>query len=288
MSAVTKLFANTCRKFRQLGVSFTVTRRRPSYTARDGTTGWRGCNYVTGSITMPIISRGMTSTLLPPGIYCHYDAVGLTTDDIKIDDQVLDANSQYFKINAIQKRFVGNKLAFREVQLQHYTMGVYAPGTATWSKTRPQTPQRRIKTYIDTYARAAQITKDDDSTAAAFATIWEGQPYPLEDEFLAATSEVFGLYVVGQPNSTPRLDFDQTPSHYEEHVPVHICTINKAACTGAILQWKMEAELRYVCEQNPTGSQISMEARTPEDRMVGGVWMYDTPLILSYVRDPTT
>jgi len=146
-----------------------------------------------------------------------------------------------------------------------------------------------MKTYIDTYARAAQITKDDDSTAATFATIWENPPYPLEQgEFRHTTTPVFGLYVIGEPNTTAIMDFDQIPSHYAEVVPVHVCTVNSADCAGKTLQWKMIAELQYVCEQNPTGSQIGMERREPNDRMVGSVWMYDTPFILSYVRDPTT
>jgi len=227
--------------------------------------------------------------VLPPGIHAYYSAIGLTTaTTLNLGDIIKDAFTEYFQIEVIKPHKVGDRTAFYECQLSHLPMWQGGVGSATWTKTRPQPPQRRMKTYIDTYARAAQITKDDDSTAATFATIWENPPYALEPGEFREATPVFGLYVVGQPNSTPRLDFDQTPSHYEEHVPVHVCTVNSTNCAGATLQWKMEAELRYVCEQNPTGSQIGMERREPNDRMVGSVWMYDTPFILSYVRDITT
>jgi len=288
MSAITKLFDKVYRRFKNLGANASVTKRAASYGSRCTTTGWRLVTYNNSTIVMPIASRTLAHLVMPAGIYAYHDAVGLTTTSMVAGDQVMDADNLYYEVRGVKPHKVGNKTAFYECQLAYLPVWQLAPAQPTWSKTRPQDARRRIKAYIDTNARSAQITKDDDSTAATFATIYANPPYPLEKEFRAASTPVFGLYVVGEANSTALLDFDQTPSHYEEHVPVHVCTVDSTACTGTHLKWKMEAELRYVCEQNPTGSQISLERRGDHDRNIGSLWLYDTEFVLSYVRDLTT
>jgi len=238
---------------------------------------------------MPIISRALTRTILPPGIYPYFDAVGLTNETAVVaGDIIADADTKYFRVEGVKPHKVGDKTAFYECQLSHQRVYAFGPASATWSKTRPQPPQRRMKTYIDTYARAAQITKDDDSTAATFAMIWENPPYPLYQEFRATANAVFGLYVVGEPNTTPLPGMLQTPYGFKEEVPVHVCTVNTVDYAGATLQWKMEAELRYVVQQNPGGSLLTLNRRASHDRMVGSVWMYDNEWVITYKRDLTT
>jgi len=237
---------------------------------------------------MVILPRGSPLFRLVPGVYAHEDAVGLTADVVLHGDQIEDSSSRYFEVASEPKdHYFLDSLYFRECQLHELPIWQASPGSATW-KTSPNDPRERSKTWIDTYARDAQITKDDGSTQASWACIFEGSPYPLSKEFRAASSPVFGLYVVGEPNSTPMMDpVSQAPYGYEEHVPIYINTVDSTDVTGTALHWKMKAELRYVAETYPTGSLRSVGRETPEPVHLGGMVMYQSRHTLNYRRDTT-
>ena len=146
----------------------------------------------------------------------------------------------------------------------------------------------RMKAYLDANINNANLTKDNGTTQVTFAVIYANPPYPLLKEFMAASSPVDLLFCIGEPNSTPILDFDQTPSRYEEHVPIMTRCIDKLGITGTKLKSKAEIELRRVCEANPTGSQIDIGPRQDDDEDTGSTVLYGTKFVPSYVRDTTT
>jgi len=258
--------------------------------SRDSTTGWRAKTFSESIIECFEFNRGDHRSFQGVGFYAAEDKMFLTADPVNLYDQLEPRTSEYFLVESVRKVYAPTPDNFfcRDVQCSALPLWQAAPGTLTWSKTRPQDPRRRIKAWLDTNLTSAQITKDDDSTQATYACIWKNPPYPLKQEFRAGSSPVQGLYLVGQPNSTALLGHDQIPCRYSEHVPVSICSVDSTGCSGTALLWKMEAELREVCENHPTGSQLSLERRGDRSRSLGGMWLYETEYVINYTRDLTT
>lgn len=232
-----------------------------------------------------IMDPGTASIVSPSsGWYELTGHIGLTDTAVVIGDQILKS-SIYYDIQSVVPVRTGTTLQFYKCGLTELSLWQAVPGTLTWSLTRPNDPRERTKVYIDTYVRDAQITKDNDSTQALWACIFSEPPYPTTQEFRAASNPVFGLYVVEMPNSTPTMNHDLAPYGYDESVPIHIITVDSTACTGTALNWKMEAEMRYVCETYPEGSKRSFEFSRKLDRNLGDMWLYDRLFTLSYWRD---
>jgi len=150
--------------------------------------------------------------------------------------------------------------------------------TATW-KTSPNDPRERMRTWLKSHARDAQILKDDASTQASWECIFHDPPYPLSREFRAASAPVQGLYVVGQPNSELELGV-----RYNEEMPMSIYTMDSTGVTGVALAWRMEAELRYVIEEKTHGSLWTLKSRRGEPIHLGSVVLYHIPTVVNYRR----
>lgn len=251
------------------------------------TTGWRAVTYPTSTIKMVIRPQGSIFNFMRTGLYASEGALGLTDDTVKLGDQIKSSDNRYYTIKGLEKHYWLNKFVFWKATMSEQTMWQAAPGALTWTLTRPEDPRNRTKTYIDTYIRDAQVTKDNDSTQALWACIFSEPPYPTVQEFRAASNPVFGLYVVEMPESTALIGHDQVPGRYLENVPIHIMTVDSTACTGTALQWKMEAELRYVCDTYPEGSQRKLNFSRKLDRVVGGEMLYDRLFNMSYMRGIT-
>ena len=144
----------------------------------------------------------------------------------------------------------------------------------------------QTKTFIDTYYTAANVTKDDDSTAVNVIVCFGNPEYPITRVF--KEKGVDGVYSVAEPTSEALLDATtQAPWGYRERVPIDVICIDKSGITGTKLKWKMEAELRRITESNPTGSQRSLERRGDADQRLGSTVLYKTRFVLDYVRDTT-
>ena len=145
----------------------------------------------------------------------------------------------------------------------------------------------RTKVFCDTYLTAANILKDDATSQAAFAVIFKKPPYPMIKEYYASSSAVEVLFLIGKPSSKALLDTDQAPYGYEEHVPIRILCVDKIGVTGTKLKWTVEAELRRICENNPTGSYRYLEVIDAGDEDIDGTRLYGISTVMSYVRDTT-
>jgi len=149
-----------------------------------------------------------------------------------------------------------------------------------------QDARQRTKTFVDTYLRNTQLTRDNDSTEVKFITAFGKPNYPLTKVFKSKKVDL--VFSVGVPNSTPMMDpVTQTPYGYEERVPIETFCIDKTGITGTKLQWKAAAELRYITETYPTGSQRSFEAETPNEVNLGSTILYSQRFTLNYRRDTT-
>lgn len=268
--------------------NFDVTRRELGLAdTRDSTTGWRvPVTWTESTIEMINIGKGVSVFQLPGGSYAQVNELGQTADVVAEGDQILHQGTYYSAEYVKEVYALGDNFHHRDVGLVRLPLWQASPGSATW-KTSPNDPRERNKTWIDTYARDAQITKDDGSTQASWATIFEKPPYPMEREFRAASSPVQGLYIVSQPNSTPMVSGDQIVRRYKERVPIHICTIDSTDVTAMALYWKMEAELRYIAETYPEGSQRKLSLGRDQSHALGSMWLVDFVHDLEYTRGTT-
>lgn len=143
----------------------------------------------------------------------------------------------------------------------------------------------RTKVYLEAYLTAAYLLKDDGSTQAPFIVTFGRPNYALTRVF--KEREVDIVFSIGEPESKALYDTDQSPCHYEEHVPITVFCIDKPDATGVKLKWQGEAELRRIVETYPTGSQRGLERRGDKDVWLGSDQLYATEFILNYVRDTT-
>lgn len=268
--------------------SFDVTRRALSLGARLAWSGHRTKSFATSTIEMQIIPRGASLIVVMAGVYPITDAVGRTADPVNVGDQILDSANVYWDIETVEPFYWGDSFSYRRCNLNKAIMYQADPAATTWTKSRGSDSRYRTKVWMDAKLRAAQITKDDDSAQADFAVMHNNPPYPIELEF-RGSSNMEGLFVIDQPNAEPLRDGDQIIRDYAESVPIHILTVDSTACTGSALAWKMEAELRYICQEYPEGSQRNLSApRRKANVNLGGMILYDTEVILSYTRDKDT
>lgn len=146
----------------------------------------------------------------------------------------------------------------------------------------------RTKVYLTHATKGinpSNLTKDDASTLAKYIVAYGNPDYPITRVFKDKRIDV--IFSLGEPDSEPMLNFDQTPYGYEEHVPITTFCIDKTGITGTKLKWKAEAELRRITETYPTGSQRALERRGDNDQRLGSTILYSTQFILNYRRDTT-
>jgi hypothetical protein len=273
--------------------SFNVTRRALSLGSRDSWSGWHAVSWSTSTIEMIIRPKGASHIPTLGGHYPKLDAVGYTDDAVSVGDQIYDAFSHYYTIEELEEELWGGSLEYYVCHLSKVSMYQADFSATTWTLTRPHDPRYRMKVWMDAYLRTAQITKNDDSTTADWACIFNDPPYHIDLEF-RGSSNMEGLYVIDQPESIPRIDaVTHAPYAYDEKMPIHIMTINSTGCTGTALQHKMEAELRYICETYPIPAAApysirSMTVRRKRDIDIGGMRIYDTEYLLDYIRDVNT
>lgn len=265
-------------------LSFDVTRRKLVLGSRDSTTGWRATSYSESTIEIINLGKGITVMDLGAGQYARVSEVGQTADPVVEGDQIIHQGT-YYHAEYVKEVFApGDNFHHRDVGLVRLPMFEAPPTSVSSVKDRASDARSNTKSYIDVKVRSSQITKNDDSTLASWTCIYEDPPYHLSREFRAASNSVQGLYVVSQPNSTPLIQVGRAVHGYDEQVPIHICAVDSTDVTGTVLQWKMEAELRYVLETYPIASYRSLDRRASHDRALGSMWLYDAEFVLNYRR----
>ncbi len=177
----------------------------------------------------------------------------------------------------------------RDCALVYIPLWESAWASATW-KTAPTDPRSKIKGWMEnatTGVSASAITKNDGSTQASYAVIFEKPDYPLELEFRAPSAPVQGLYVLGEPVETPVFK-GGIISSFKGAVPIHVNTVHSNACGGEQLKWKMEAELRRIMKDYPSGSLATPTSRRSTPIMLGSTPLFDSVWTLNYQRSPST
>ena len=145
-----------------------------------------------------------------------------------------------------------------------------------------------MKSYLDTYYTASNVTIDDATTYAQ-VLIQYGTPLEqVRENFINQSFDV--VISLEEPLVEPLMDSDQTPYGYEFDVPVRVYTVDKRdaddslTVTGTILKFTVEAELRRILEDQPAGSQYSMSRGRVVSQYLGGDMIYGSEYIVNYRR----
>lgn len=152
-------------------------------------------------------------------------------------------------------------------------------------------PRAGMKTYLDTYYTASNVTIDDAVTLAQVLVQYGTPLEQVKENFINQSFDV--VISLEEPVVTPLMDSDQTPYGYEFDVPVRIYTIDKRAgddsliVTGTILKFTVEAELRRILEDQPAGSQYRMGRGRVVNQYLGGDMIYGSEYIINYRRSTT-
>ena len=256
--------------------------------ARNSITGWPAITYTESNINGVILPRGRGFAAHPPGFHGVNDFEGFSATACVVGDQWKDAGGNYYLIaNAVPYKGGSATVQFYAYDLKLLSEWQAVSGSTTWSKTRLEDPRHKMKHMCDDHARAAQITKDDDSTQALWAAIFDNPPYPLHLEFRHPSAAVQGLYVCGRNRSTALIDNNLSAYGYRDDTIVDVCTVDSTGCAGWALAWKMEHELRYVMETYPTGSLWLFNTTEQKPVDIGGMWLYDLQCRIIYERSKT-
>jgi len=148
-------------------------------------------------------------------------------------------------------------------------------------------PRERTITWLETNDVPANITKDNDTTAASYIYQFEKPTYPLSRVFFDPKN-VDGIYTICTPTSVPLEDWKHEVYAYIETVPIEISCVSKQGITGDILRWKMEKELRRIAEvySNVAGSFCvrNLHRMTPKEEPYGRLKVFSVRYELEYKR----
>ena len=268
-------------------IDYTVTRCEPVFTAsRDSPTGWRVIeDWAETEVEMIIIPRGEAGFRTPVGYHGQITDLGMAADPVAEFNHIVWGSRRY-EVKYIKVIKDGDNFIRRDIALVELPLFQEMPQTATW-KTGPDDARSKVKDYLDLRVTASNLTKNDGSTQISYAVIFENPPYHLRHEYRASSSPVQGLYVVGSPATETLLGASTSPLGYEEHVPIHVATMDSTGCGGEQLRWKMNAELRNVVETYQIGSNTNLLRQRDQTINLGSDPLYDTTWDLSYRRSTT-
>lgn len=153
-------------------------------------------------------------------------------------------------------------------------------------------PRSGMKTYLETYWTAANVTLDDAVTYAQWVVMYGRQVNDVHRILMDMAVDV--LLTVEEPEpATALLNSDLTPYGYKQLLPVRAWCIDKfmpnmsQTVTGTILKGKVEIELRRILETYPTGSQYRLEQTRSVDQELGMDRVYGLECLVNYRRSVT-
>jgi len=274
-------------------LDFAITRNILSVGSRDTVTGWRVIAWTEESIEAYVESKGTAISYMPAGVYAREDAVAISYDYCQLYDQIIMQDDTHYVVMGREKKRLADSFLYYVFQLREIPTWQASPTSATW-KTAPSDPRSRTKIFLDAYIDTSAFTDNTGSEVnveVAFADL----PYPLYLEFRNTSTPVYGLILVGEPsNATPHIDLvDNTPYEYVEDIPITVVTMDSTNCTGNVLKWKIEAELRKVLEEHgnqppaSTGTYRNLTKRGDRTVRMGEETLYMTEWTMQYIRDVT-
>jgi hypothetical protein len=148
----------------------------------------------------------------------------------------------------------------------------------------------RQKVFLDTYVDDANLTLDGGSEAT-WISHYADPEYSIEQVFGSSGLNVDLAIAIGDPRTTPHLNYLHVPYKYEEVTPLTLAAKNKSGLTAVKLLWKAEQELREIAEANG-GYLRHIRSTRPSRLDLGSYLLHQVEVELAYVRSsevtPTT
>jgi hypothetical protein len=141
----------------------------------------------------------------------------------------------------------------------------------------------RQRVFLDTYITDSNLTLDNGTTEAAWISHYADPEYSIERVFGSSGKDVDLAIAVGDPRTTPHLDYLHVPYKYEEVVPLTLAAKNKSGLTAVKLLWKAEQELREIAEDNG-GYLRHIRSTRPSRLDLGSYLLHQVEVELAYVR----
>lgn len=265
-----------------------ITVQKASYSGRDPVTGWRQFTYDTEDSIKGIMVLRSALELVAMAqsfkIYIEdkYDGAVLTSNPIRYKDH-LQWKGKLYEVRDVEEKT--DDFSFRVAKL------ILGKEEKEPSRARAPSPvddaRSQVRTFLTTHLNDANIARDDGLTEAPYSVIFLDPDYDIiKEEFHASSNPLNGLYAIGEPQSEPLYNGDQTIRDYKEHVPIFIYTITKVGVTGMKLKRRMENELWRVCETHLIGNQLTpyLERRDHTHEQRGSTIVYSTKFVLNYTR----
>jgi len=259
-----------------MGLNADVSWRALSLGSRDSTTGWRAKNYADAeTIKMAISNPATRSMVVSAGFHPHYTYSGFHIDPVSEGDQTIDKSNNYYEIKTSVPIPFLDSLMYYESEL---SLLPFEPIDAISLPSPSEYDARYLtKVYLDNYLNISGVN---------FACLFEKPNYPMQLEFKGA-SNMDLLFLIGQPNSEPNIDFDKTTCGYEEKVPITISCVNKFTDiqTTQLLQIGEDA-LRKVLQDHPEGASLrTLGVMRDRTEHLGSTILYSRECIMNYSRE---
>ena len=277
--------------------SANVTRRALSLGSRDSTTGW--CDKdLTAETTIKgaIRPRGSTLGFGVHGFYAKYPHTFWTTVPIVADDEIIDANGSYYRVETVEEEwrldcfegYVSNLTLIKDHFDRPSTSGTWHVDTDS-----AVTDMRyRTKAWLDsgvTGIIGGNIKKDDGGSTHVIM-MFAKPDYSLRRELIDNSLDAIAF--ISAATSKPILAYDRKPYAFNESVSITLCAINKTGITATNLIEQFEQEIRRCATQYPFGAAIpaplgslrQIETTDFKTEDIGGLFLYSTTITLKYKR----
>jgi len=268
----------------------TATLKTLTLGAADTTTGIYAVSYASSTIYANLAPRGYSTINTGLGYYGKYESTVVTSTHV-LEGDIITVNAVDYEVVNAQvhpsKRADGFYWTTCYVVKRDFATQPATSGT--WhvdSEAIKTDPRNRIKTVIDTYLVAANITKDDGVTNATTVTCFDGATYPIYRVFTTKTVDAVAVISRGA-SSVLYTDwvFGHKPYGFEEQVKIDIYAINKTTITASNLAEKYEQEIRRIFTVYDAYTNVrDIDTVAPSTIDLGYSYLTKTTITIKYKR----
>lgn len=265
--------------------SANVTRRRVTLsTSPNATTGWYTKTYTASSIKMVIQNKNSSFIHENIGYKAIYDLTGFTSAPIRIDDEIIGANGNYYIVKSVQQEWKLDVFSHYVCELVEKIQQTDRP--ATYGTASSTTDSRTtVKSLLDINLSSSALTKDDGTTEVSWLVCWSKPDYHLERLLLPCEKNKDLIFTVSSPIINSQAA-NNVVVNYSQTVTIGIYVVNKSGITANNLLWKAEAELRRVIETYGLGS-IRINMSQQKDYGLPEIFNQEYTVTLPTVLDVT-
>jgi len=269
-----------------VSLSADLTLRSLTLGAADATTGWCRRTYADSTIKGVIRNQGSTFILGNFGLHAKYPCTLFTSSAVAVGDEIVDAFTHYYRVDAVEREPLLNSLAYYVCKLTELPMrGPRADTSGTWhldSDALKSDECYKTLVWLDDHITDANIKEDDGITNAAWLGQMENPDYPVYP--VLKTIDIDVLMCVGKTSTKALYDYNYTPYAFECTVPIASYAIDKPNVTAVNVLEQAEQEIRHVATDYPLGSVRSIESITHKPVDLGECLMWGTTVNLRYKR----